>query len=121
MLAGIATILVAVGVYGVISYSVACRTHEVGIRLALGAQAYDVAALILGEGLTLAFAGVVIGLAGAISVTHVLSALLYGVSATDAATFLGVALLLIIVALLASYIPARRAMSVDPLAALRSE
>ncbi|MGA2261354.1 MAG: ABC transporter permease [Acidobacteriota bacterium] len=121
VLAGIAIILVAVGVYGVISYSVARRTHEVGIRIALGAQARDIAALILGEGLTLALAGALLGLAGAISVTHVLSAMLYGVSATDTTTFLGIACLLIVVALLASYIPARRAMRVDPLVALRSE
>ena len=121
VLAGIAIILAAVGFYGVISYSVARRTHELGIHLALGAQARDIAALILGEGMTLALTGALIGMAGAISVMHVFSAMLYGVSATDAATFLAIALLFIMVALLASYIPARRAMKVDQLSALRSE
>lgn len=118
---GMALILVAVGIYGVISYSVAQRVHEIGVRLALGAEQRDVLRLIIGQGLLLTGIGIVAGLAGALPLTHILAGLLFAVRPTDPATFVGVALLLMSVAMLASYIPARRAMKVDPMVALRYE
>ncbi|MGA8151764.1 MAG: FtsX-like permease family protein [Terriglobales bacterium] len=119
---GIAALLRAsTGIYAVISYSVAQRTHELGIRMALGAQQLDVLKLVVGSGLKIAFVGVALGLAGAYTLTRVLSNLLYGISVNDLATFVSMSVLLIIIALAASYIPARRAAKVDPVIALRSE
>lgn len=117
----IAIILAAVGIYGVVAYSVAQRTHEIGIRMALGAQRSDILKMVVGQGLVLVLIGVGIGLAGAFALTRVMASVLYGVSATDLYIFSGVALLLIIVALIACYIPARRATKVDPMLALRYE
>ncbi|HSE37167.1 MAG TPA: FtsX-like permease family protein [Blastocatellia bacterium] len=119
--AGVALILASVGIYGVMSYSVTERTHEIGIRMALGAKQRDVLALVVRQGLILALVGVAIGLAVALALTRVMSSLLYGVTATDLSTFLIVPLILALVALVASYLPARRAMKVDPMIALRYE
>jgi putative ABC transport system permease protein len=117
----LALTLAAVGIYGVISYSVAQRTREVGIRMALGARTIDVLNLVVRDGLKLVFVGIVVGLAGALLLTRLMTALLFGVTATDAVTYVTVALGLIIVALIACCIPARRATKVDPLVALRFE
>jgi putative ABC transport system permease protein len=116
-----AVVLAAVGIYGLISYSVAQRTREIGIRVALGAQARQVLVPVLREGLNLAAAGIAIGLAGSIAMSRVLKSFLFEIGATDPVTYTAVALLLLSVAMLASYIPSRRALRVDPISALRAE
>jgi putative ABC transport system permease protein len=117
----IGIVLAAVGIYAVMAYSVSQRTQEIGIRMALGAQQHAVLKLVLGQGLKLAAIGVLIGLAGSFAITRVMAKLLIGVQPTDPATFIAVALLLTTIALLACYLPARRATRVDPMLALRSE
>jgi putative ABC transport system permease protein len=110
-----------VGLYGVMSYITSERTKEIGIRMALGAQRGDMLQMVLRQSLTLVAIGIGAGIVAALGATRVLSTLLYGIGGADAATYLGVVLLLVLAALLASYLPARRAMKVDPMVALRHE
>jgi len=117
----LALVLAAVGIYGVIAYTTRQRTHEIGLRMALGAQSTDVFRMVLGNGLRLILTGLACGLALSLALTRFLRTILFGVGATDFMTFTAVGLLLSAVALLACYIPARRAMRVDPMVALRYE
>ena len=117
--AGVALALAAVGIYGVVAFAVTRRTQEIGIRMALGAQRTDVLRMVVGQGFRLAAAGIVVGLAAAFAVTRYLESLLFGVSAMDPAALAFVSGVLLAVALIASYVPARRAMRLDPGSALR--
>ena len=117
----IALLLSAIGIYGVISYSVVQRTHEIGIRAALGASRFDVMGLILKRGMLMAGAGLVLGFLGVLALTRLLTSLLFGVGARDPMTIIGVGGVLPFVALLASYLPAHRAAKVDPMVCLRYE
>lgn len=119
--AALALILAGVGIYGVMSYTASQRTHEIGIRVALGGQRRDILGLIVGEGARLILAGILIGIVGAVGMSRLMASLLYEVKPTDPAIFAAVAILLALVALAACYIPAHRAMRTDPMTALRSE
>jgi putative ABC transport system permease protein len=119
--AGMAFLLAVVGIYGIISYSVSQRTHELGLRMALGAERHDVVRLVVGQGMRLTFVGMAVGLLAALGLTRLLASFLYAVRPIDPVTFVVVSALMFAVALLASYIPARRATKVDPLVALRYE
>jgi predicted permease len=121
LFAAVALILAAVGLYGVVAFYVALRTQEIGVRIALGAQRSDVLRLVLGQGSRMAALGVVVGIGASLAISRLMSSLLFGISATDPLTFAGVALLVSLIALAASYIPARRALRVDPVKALRYE
>ena len=117
----VALLLAGIGVYGSINYTTRQRTHEIGLRMALGAQTGDVLRLIVGHGLMLSLSGIAIGVIASLALTRLMKGLLFGTSATDPVTFIGISLLLVLIGLLASWVPARRATKVDPLVALRYE
>jgi len=119
--AGVALLLASIGIYGVVSFLVGQRTHEIGVRMALGAKPRDVLAMVLGRGAKLTMIGTGIGIIAALMLTRLMKSLLFGISTADPITFGAVSLLLIFVGLAACYIPARRAMRVDPMVALRYE
>ena len=119
--AAIALVIAALGIYGVISYAVSQRTRELGIRIALGAQRERVVRLVISQGLMLTLLGIALGVVGAAALTRLISSLLFGVAPADPLTFIGVAALFVLVACLASYLPARRAAGVDPIIAMRAE
>jgi putative ABC transport system permease protein len=119
--AGVALVLAAIGIYGVMSYSVAQRTREIGIRMALGAQRGEVLKMTVTTSLKLVLMGVALGLIAAFLLTRLMASLLFGISATDPLTYLAIALVLIVVALVASYIPAMKAMRINPMVALRAQ
>ena len=116
-----ALILAAVGIYGVISYSVTQRTHEIGIRLALGAQTFDIMKMVLKEGLSLTLLGIGVGLGVSLALNHLIANLLYGITTTDPITYIAIILILVAITLIAIYMPANRATRVDPIIALRRE
>jgi putative ABC transport system permease protein len=120
-LSGLAFVLAAIGIYGMLSFSTAQRTREIGVRIAMGGSRSSIMGMVIREGMTLVITGVVVGLGTTLVLTRAMTALLYGVSPTDPATLAGTAVLLLAVALIACYMPARRATTVDPLAALRSQ
>jgi ABC-type antimicrobial peptide transport system permease subunit len=117
----VALLLAVTGVYGLLAYAVSQRTQEIGIRVALGAMRKDVVRMIVGQGLRLAMVGVLLGIVGAFGVTRVIASFLYNITPTDPVTFIGASVFLVVLAMLASYVPTRRATAVDPLIALRSE
>jgi len=121
LFAVVALALAAVGIYGVMSYSVVQRTHEIGIRMALGAQTSDVMRLVIRKGMKLTLIGIAIGLGASLALTRLMKTLLFGISATDWVTYSEIAVLLAVVAFLACFLPARRASQVDPMIALRQE
>jgi putative ABC transport system permease protein len=114
-------VLAAVGIYGVMAYTVSERTHEIGVRVALGATRHEVLRMIMSEAVALAAAGIVLGIGGAAATSRLMAALLFGVTPTDPSTFASIAAILMAIALAGSYVPARRATRVDPMATLRSE
>ena len=119
--AALAVVLASLGIFGVLAYTVTQRTREIGVRLALGAQRGDILRLVVGQGMALTLAGLAMGLVLALTMTRFISTLLYGVSPSDPLIYLGISLLLMVVALAASYLPARRASNVEPVTALRHE